>query len=388
MPPDQKGIDVLACLGDAEHPDTWSSTPHHLLQAGRARGILREGLKLDPGALRRRRIGWNLLRALSGSGYGGYQFSVDFQEHLWAAQRPMLRGRSVLNQFQLFPPSIVGDESILKAFYIDGTLKQLFEYNRHPSGWRVKREAIERERAGYHAAQAIVTMSRFAADSVIGDYGIHPEKVHVVVPGANFDAEAYERWYAAADPNPPTDRPLRLLFVGKYWKRKGLDRLLRGLVLARARGLDATLRVIGCDSTDLPRTLRGVKGVDWCGYISRNSEAERLFNLMAQCDVGCLLSRQEFSAIALREYLALGLVVAGPDTGGCRDLMVEGGSISIPPAASDEDVADALMRLRDPTAFERMRQVAWEHRRSATWETSVAQLERILSALPPAGGPA
>ena len=380
-PPPSLGIDVLACLGDSGHPDTWSSTPYHLLQAGRAHGVLREGLALDPGALSLRRLAWNAAQVLRGGGHGGYQFSVDVLERLWAGRRGSLQNRSVLNQFQLFPPSIVADASIAKYFYVDGTLKQLFEYYGHRSGRRIKADAMRREREGYHAARAVVAMSRFAAASLIDDYGVPADRVHVVVPGANFDAAAYARWSEGAEQPRPLggDRPLRLLFVGKDWRRKGLDRLLRALRIARGRGLSAELRVIGCDPASLPGELREIQGVEWCGFISRAAEGERLFRLMAECDVGCLLSRQEFSAIVLREYLALGLVVVGPDTGGCRDLMLDDASVAVSPTASDDEIADALVRVSDPTLFDRIKQAAWRSRGTATWDAAVARLGDIVA---------
>jgi len=44
-----------------------------------------------------------------------------------------------------------------------------------------------------------------------------------------------------------------------------------------------------------------------------------------------------------------------------------------------------LMQLAEPAAFSRMRAVAWRNRRSATWQASTTQLERILGGLlPPA----
>ena len=175
--------------------------------------------------------------------------------------------------------------------------------------------------------------------------------------------------------------------MGKDWRRKGLDRLLPALRLARARGLSAELRVIGCDPAGLPSELRDVDGVEWCGFISRAAEGDRLFRLMAECDVGCLLSRQEFSAIVLREYLALGLAVIGPDTGGCRDLMLDDASDALPPAASDEDVADALVRVSDPAVFDRMQQAAWRSRCTATWDAAVTRLGEIVADAPRRAAP-
>ena len=244
----------LASVGDPNDPVTWSGTPYHFLHWARFAGLLDEGLPLSTTEpiWMVRRWAWNGLQALGGDRLGGYQYSSSFLERLWQPQLAQLRGALVINCFQLFAPSIAGDARIEKWFFIDQTLLQLFDHYRlrRTIGHRVAREALARERDGYHAAAGIVTHSQWAADSVRDHYGVPLERIHVAVPGANIERAPYERWESRAQPA-STGGPLRLVFIGKDWYRKGLDRLLEALSVARARGFRGSLRIIGCDRQSL-----------------------------------------------------------------------------------------------------------------------------------------
>jgi len=379
----------LAAVGDSNSPITWSGIPYNLLRAARPRGIIDEGLPLSADGLawKRRRLAWNLRRVLSGDHHGGYQYSTDFLERLWSPMLTKIQNSVVVNCFQLYPPSAVEDRTIEKWFFIDQTLLQLFDYYelRPTVGRRIATEAIAREGEGYHAAAGVIAHSRWAAESVIRDYGISPDNVHVVVPGANIDAVEYARWEIEAEERRRStceaeEKALKLVFVGKYWHRKGLDRLLQAIALGRRSGLRASLRVIGCERDSLPRHLRGVEGVEWLGFINKRKEAARFFRAVSECNVGCLLSRVEAGGIALREYHALALVVLGPDTGGAPEHMIPGASVAISPEATADDIAETLLALeRRSSSFEELLSVAWEQRRTALWEESMRQIQRIWS---------
>ena len=100
---------------------------------------------------------------------------------------------------------------------------------------------------------------------------------------------------------------------------------------ARRDGGKATLRVIGCSPNALPADLRDVDGVEWAGFVDKSKDSARYLHLVAECNIGCLLSRAEAGGIALREYHALGLAVIGPNTGGATEHMIPDASIAIEP---------------------------------------------------------
>jgi glycosyltransferase involved in cell wall biosynthesis len=223
-------------------------------------------------------------------------------------------------------------------------------------------------------------MSRFAAQSVHDEYGVPRDRIHVVVPGANLDPETYRRWEADAEASRSVAHGrLRLVMVSTDWQRKGLDRLLRALTIARRQGLRATLRVIGNSPQDLPPELGQTPDVEWLGRINKNTDAARFLHAVADADVGCILARYEAGGSVLREYHALGLAALATDAGGMPDFMFEDASIKVPAEASDEEIATSLLQLgSEPGRLAALRGTAWRKRCEATWIESVRRLQAII----------
>ena len=383
--PDRKTL--LAAVGDVNDVRIWSGIPYHLLLAARPAGVIDAGLAMEPDAPLRalRRNLWNLGRVLRGCGHGGYTFSDAFLRRLWRRNRVALAGQRVVNCIQLYPRELIEDTRIEKWFFIDQTMRHYLEdYGLAAAISPANLEDIyRREREGYAAAAGIVCHSRWAAEGVIAEHGVPRHKVHVVVPGANLDPLAYEAWARnRAAPQPDPRAPLRLVFVGKAPLRKGLDRLIRALVMARRAGADCTLRVIGCAPESLPEPLRAVEGVEWRGFIHKQQHAREYLDAVAGCDVGCLLSRAEAGGMCLREFHALGLAVIAPDVGGSPDHCIRNASCMVAPDARDEEIAALLTRLCGDRAAVRAMPVSWSGRTGVGWPSAVAALAGIMAARP------
>ena len=383
----------LAAIGDTNSMITWSGIPYHFLQAGKQVGLLNSGLPLATNGFgwKSLRILWNLLQIGRGQKKGGFQYSTDFLERLWKPYHFVVRGNRVINCFQLYAPSIIADPSVEKWFFIDQTLLQLFDYYaiRSSVGRRIADGAVKREKEGYQRAAGIIVHSRWAALSVIEDYGISESKVFVVQPGANVDPDVYTAWERQVEAVgtkvvSENKRPVRLVFVGKYWKRKGLDRLLDALRRVRENGGRATLKVIGYQHAAVPEPYRNLTGVDWVGFVDKRTAARRFVDLVADCDVGCLLSRAEAGGIALREYHALGLAVLAPDTGGAPEHALSGASILISPEADSTQIAKQISALeRSSERLFRLKATAWKQRHSVLWQATAEKINNIMMAMQP-----
>lgn len=374
----------LAALGDVNDAGTWSGIPYHFLQAAKPAGLIDEGLRLvcDGAAWTGRRATWNFWRAVTGRGKGGYQYSTSFLEALWKPVTDGLQDQAVINCFQLYAPSIVKDQRIRKLYYIDMTLLQLFDFYkiRDTIGAAIVRESLDREKQGYLAAERVVCHSQWAAQSVINDYGIDPAKVHAIVPGANIDRSTYLEWAKTAQqPQRQADQPLKLVFVGKYWDRKGLDRLLEAIKVVHGSSRRIELIVIGCQRNDLPVELRDVPGVQWIDFIDKRRELQRFLHILTSADIGCLLSKAEAGGMVLREYHALGLIVLGTAVGGSPEHMFGEAGHIVKPDASPSEIAGWLVDLIDrPEELQRLRHQAWQLREKATWDATVSQLRTLM----------
>jgi glycosyltransferase involved in cell wall biosynthesis len=246
---------------------------------------------------------------------------------------------------------------------------------------RTASEAILREEEGYRNATGVLTHSHWAARSVVEEYGASANVVHVAVAGASFDATTYSEWDGTTKATQQTadSEPLRLVFVGKYSQRKGLDRLLAAVHIARARGASIVLRVIGLEKADSPIQWRNEPGIEWYGFLDKRTEPRRFLHAVAENDLGCLLSRAEAGGIVLREFHALGLPVIGPAVGGSPEHMFSDASIQVAPETSDDAIAEILVHLcNDRPALARLREHAWNRRYEALWDSTVTKILKFL----------
>jgi glycosyltransferase involved in cell wall biosynthesis len=377
----------VAGFGDPNDSATYSGTAFHLLAAGKRIGLFEAGLPTRnvglswyPG-----RILWNIGQVLTGDRAGGYQCSDWFLESLYRPYMSKLRGHALFSFSQLLPTSIVEARDIEKWFFIDMTYKQLLEhYGAHSWGNRIARDMVLREEKGYRAARMVIANSKWAAESLLAEYKIEPSRVAIVPQAANISPEVYRRWEmdtaVAGSRVRKEDQRLRCVFVGKYWKRKGLDRLIRAFGLARRRGFGGTLRIIGVAREELPSELRAVDGIEWIGFLDKKVSEVAFVRCVSECDIGCLLSRAEAGGVALREYSALGLIVLGTAAGGASDQTFPETSIIVPVEADDEFVAGKLLCLQnDVGGYTRMKTAAWQKKHEALWDHAVEKVARLWS---------
>lgn len=376
---------ALAAVGNAEDPATWSGTPYHFLDASRLEGLPITGLRFDLARMGQSgmKARWVAGRLAAFRAPRGMQYSERFLRALWASAPPPPRGTTLMNCSQLYPEAIAASQQCQRTFFLDQTLGQLFDYYEHAVAPDIRASAVARERDQYAAAEAIILQSRWAADDVIESYGIDPGKVHVVIPGANLDARTLVDWEAARSaPRTTRDKPLVLGFVGKDWQRKGLDRLINALGIARAQGAEAELHVVGCDPAKLPTRLRQAAGVRWLGFIDKREVPRHFVEMLETFDIGCLASRREAGGISLLEFARLGIPTLAPDTGGAPEYVTCGATTLIAPEDPPERLAASILALAtDRALFASQREAAWEARHHADWRRAAREVRVILEGI-------
>ncbi|MCT0219808.1 glycosyltransferase family 4 protein [Synechococcus sp. CS-1329] len=369
----------LLCCGDPTELATWSSTPFFLLQAGQRSGLLTGGLALQPEHLRGQRRLWNLAQLLRHGRPGGFQYSHEFTRALLAqAQLPVDHPLGLLSHFPLLPPH-PWPRLWRVDFYIDATTHQVF--NDYGFGCRLapayRQEVLERERRAYAAAGAVICMAQWAADSVIGDYGIHPAKVHVVPGGANLDETELAALPVLPPPPPPTvDQPLRLGFLGKDWVRKGGPFLLQLAVELQRRGIPAVIRVIG----PVPASLPAHPALQPLGFINKQSDTARFVHELRSWHFGALFSTAEAFGISNRECLRLGVPVLAHAVGGIASTLPDAGcGLLFAAHPSPVDVANWIAeRLTPYESYLAWRSALPPRWREFTWDAAVERLAAIL----------
>lgn len=223
------------------------------------------------------------------------------------------------------------------------------------------RQIRERLASGLpRGARAIFAMSRWCADGICKDYGIEPERVHVVPGGADLS-----RWHFIdrSDHSGPT----RILMVGGEFQRKGGEYLLKwaertcggavevdivtwpGQLPERVRELLEHPNAADVVSKDLGPWLPHVRV--HCGVKPNTPELLRLFQ---KADIFCLPTQADFSSIAGLEAMAMGLPVVLGAVGGIPELIDHGktgvlikpGDVETLGAALEPLIADRALRLQ------------------------------------------
>lgn len=369
--------------GDPSDPGTFGGTPYHLLKAMRAVGVPAEGLALRPPITNQAlRLVWNSMNLAFHNEYGGFQYSDLYLRSIWRNAPDFTSDDIIINIFQLYGEDVLQSPAH-KIFYLDMTLRQLFDDYQIRVSRGAQDIALEKERAGYNAASLIICRSEWAAESVIRDYGIAREKVKSVISGANVSS-TMERMLLSA-PARDANQVLRFIFVGKDPVRKGLLRFLEAVRLLGDCADKLELHVVGLRESDIPAEYLGACATTFHGVIDKGAEEKRFCDLLLGSDVGILLSTAEAGGISLREFQLAGLAVIAPRVGGSPEWVDANSCILID---RDDDATTIAARVRelvqDRGKIDTMRASARAHRARATWTFAASQIRSYLEAIPAA----
>lgn len=278
--------------------------------------------------------------------------------------------------------------STLPVVYLSDATPRLLEgyYPDFTAMPAATKAALERfEQKAITRAAALIYPSHWAAESAIRDYGADPAKVHVLPFGPNFDEEIPAPADRLEGERP--DGQLRLLFVGRDWKRKGGDIAYQAVVGLRQAGVDAHLTLCGCtpDIAIDPAVAEVIPMIDKHkpgGYAA-------LFALYRSADVFLLPTRAECAGVVFSEAAAFGLPIVATATGGIPT-MVGDGENGLLLALSDGPAAytEALLALvREPGRLQSMSQASLARSRAAlSWKHFSHGLADILKSVSLAAG--
>lgn len=211
------------------------------------------------------------------------------------------------------------------------TLGQFYNHTSGPRWFEQVKWHIQRD--CFQAARWLVTWSEWARQGLITDYGVAPERVHVIPPGVNV-----EEW-AAPITCEAEQGPVKILFVGGDLERKGGRVLLEAFTALRPLGAELHLVTHA--------VVAPAPGVYVYHHMTPNSpELRRLYQT---CQIFCLPTSGDCLPMALAEAAAAGLPCVSTRLAGIPELVRdgEGGALVAPGDATA--LAEALHRLvQDP----------------------------------------
>jgi hypothetical protein len=370
---------AVAFPGDPRQPTTWSGTPSGVVRGIEASGATVRSLDADPhpavNALAMHAL--SLARLHRSDRSGGLASAVK-QSRRSARLSPEL-GRLQTRAARRRLPALGPVEGIVQigtgyavaadapvVTFEDMTVAQVLEAP-YPAWKGLPASAIQArldaQRAAYERATACCTTTGWVAESIVRDYGIPAEKVHVVGVGRNREALDAERDWSVP----------RFLFVGVEWERKNGDGVLRAFARLRADVPEAQLDLVGRHPD-----VSAMPGVTGHGVLALGDPEQqaKLKDLNAQATVFVMPSHQEASALAYTEAGAGGLPSIGSTVGGSAELIGDGGLVVDP---SDDDALLAAMRtLCDPATAQRLGALARVQADRYTWPAVGSRLLRAL----------
>src|SRR5579883_1455100 len=181
----------------------------------------------------------------------------------------------------------------------------------------VDRQVYRLNRRAFQAAARLVTWSDWARDSLIDDYGVAPERIRVLAPGAApayFDLGA--RRLSRGQPDSHDTERIRILFVGNDFERKGgpaLVECMRGPLGERCE-----LHLV----TQAPVPPQANVYV----HHGLGPNSPELLRLYAEADVFVLPSLADCLAVVLMEATAAALPVITTDVGALGEAVEAGRS--------------------------------------------------------------
>ncbi|GEJ56454.1 glycosyltransferase family 4 protein [Anaeromyxobacter diazotrophicus] len=223
-------------------------------------------------------------------------------------------------------------------------------------GWR------RRETEVYRGAAALFVMSEHVRRSLAADYGVSPDRVHVIGAGANV---------APAGPPPAGPREQALLFVGRHFAAKGGPETLAAFEAVRARHPRAELWMVGGRQPE--RSPAGVR------LLGPRPPAE-VGALYARASAFVLPTLREAFGLSFLEAMSYGLPCVGTRIEAIPEIVADGATGLLVPPRDPAALAAAMLRLLDDPARARAMGEAgrWRAAERFGWDRAVRLLLQVI----------
>jgi len=250
-------------------------------------------------------------------------------------------------------------------------------WKRYPDTMRGANRLLERllMPPSLRKAAGIIAVSEFTASEIRREYPDCAPRCVVIPEAAELPVTHYEQSF------PLPSQPY-LLFVGTPEPRKNLPRLLEAYAMARQRGLEAALVLVGAGGWgdfSLEDTVSTLGIRDHVHLRGRVSDAE-LDALYSGALALTMPSLYEGFGLPALEAMCHGVPVIASDNSALVEVVRDGGLLVDP--ESVESIADAILRVSaDGTLRQRLSEQARWQASGYSWDRSaeetLAALERI-----------
>jgi glycogen(starch) synthase len=198
-------------------------------------------------------------------------------------------------------------------------------------------------------AATVITCSGFMQDEVTRRFDVDPSRIRVVPNGIDTGQWATTSASREAARAPYGPAPL-VVFAGRLVHEKGLQTLVAALPALRRAHPGLRLVVAGTGPLEAElraraRSLRVARMISWAGFLGEDA----LLRLLAAADLAVVPSFYEPFGLVALEAAAAGTPLVVADTGGLRDLVVDGVTGARFPSGDPGALAQVISRtLAEP----------------------------------------
>ena len=179
--------------------------------------------------------------------------------------------------------------------------------------------------------------SKWAANSLVKDFGCSPKNTYVIEYGPAIDTNDIVKV------KPYKDGVLNIFFSGVDWERKNGDIAVETVKILREKGIDAHLFIAGI--RNLPEYCKSLDYITYVGFLSKNNpvEYQKYLEIYSNCHILLVPTKAECAGVVFCEASAYGMPSYTFDTGGTTNYVRNGiNGYAIPLSCGAKEFANQI----------------------------------------------
>jgi glycosyltransferase involved in cell wall biosynthesis len=152
--------------------------------------------------------------------------------------------------FTIFPPTVAFLKHQVPIIYAIDTTFHGWQQQYPEFDQAMYRLLLWQEKRALHKCTRILTHSQWCRDSIVNDYGVPAERVIVFAVPSSLPRHIVPEQIDVQREKNLNETPLRLLLIGRDYRRKGINIAIEAVQQLNAQGIPAELTVCGLNTPE------------------------------------------------------------------------------------------------------------------------------------------